>query len=123
MKDLATLMVFLGEADVPKGMLLRAAEPWRFFNRRGEPDSAPAPDLGPVFADTRQLESALKHLESHALIQYVQPSDAFTVHSSLRLYVESSSPSQLVQKMKYNASRLVFHTFPTDSDLITGRNL
>jgi len=123
MKDLATLMVFLGEADVPKGMLLRAAEPWRFFNRRGEPDSAPAPDLGPVFADTRQLESALKRLESHALIQYVQLSDTFTVHSSLRLYVESSSPSQLVQKMKYNASRLVFHTFPTDSDLITGRNL
>jgi hypothetical protein len=115
-------MVFLGE-DVPKGMLFRAIEPRIFFNRRGEPDSAPAPYLGPVFADTRQLESALKRLESHALIQYVQLSDTFTVHSSLRLHVESSSPSHLVQKMKYNASRLVFHTFPTDTDLITGREL
>jgi hypothetical protein len=117
------IMIFLGEANIPKGMLYRAVEPRRFFNRRGEPDSAPAPFLGHVFTNTRQLESALKHLESHALIQYVQPSDTFAVHSSLRLHVERSLPNYLVQKMKYNASRLVFHTFPTDSDLIVGREL
>ena len=115
-------MVFLGEADVPKGMLFRATYPWRFFNR-GEPDSAPPPDLGPVFAGTRQLESALKHLESYTLIQYVQPSDAFVVHSSLRLHIESSLPSYFIQKMKYDASRLVFHTFPLDPDLIIGGKL
>ena len=122
-KDLATLMVFLGRDDIPKRMILRAIDPWKFFDRGGEPASAPAPDLGPVFSDTPLLESALKHLESHAILQYDQNRGNYTVHSRLRLHVHNSTPSLIAQNMKYKASKLVFHTFPTDPDLITGGEL
>lgn len=112
---LATLMVFLGEANVPKMMLLRATEPRTFFNRRGEPDSASAPDLGPVFSDIQKLDSVLDCLQSSALIQFDKVLECFMVRTNLRLYVKRF-PSSHVMEMKYMASKLVFHTFPADPD-------
>ena len=115
-KDLATLMVLLGKAELPKNILLRATQPRRFFNRKGEPDHAPAPDLGPVFTDSQNLESALTQLEVRALIRHDRNLDNLTVHSDLRSHIESAASSYTLHKMQYNASKLVFHTFPADPD-------
>jgi hypothetical protein len=114
-RDLATLLVFLGEADIPKSMLLRAAKPKCFFNRSGELDFAPAPDLNPLFACSQNLDSALEHLEALALIRVSAALESITVLPKLRSLVECTL-GDTRRVMEYKASLLVFHSFPEDPD-------
>ncbi len=58
-KELATILVFLGGADVSESMLLRAREPRRFWNRDGEIKKIAALGLVPVLIDANKLTSAI----------------------------------------------------------------
>ncbi len=54
-KELATILVFLGGADVSESMLLRAREPRRFWNRDGEIKKIAASGLVPLLIDANKL--------------------------------------------------------------------
>lgn len=109
-------MGFLGEADISKSTLVCATEPQRFFSR-GQIKCKPAPSLGPVFGDIQKLTWALAHLDSLTLICYDKRLDSYKVHPELRSHV-NSIPSDVRERMEYNALVLIFHTFPKDPDLV-----
>jgi hypothetical protein len=97
-------------------MLLRAAEPKPFFNSSGEPDSAPAPDLNPLFERSQALDSALERLEALALIRISRALESITVLPKLRSLVERTlGDARGIIECK--ASLLVFHSFPEDPDV------
>ncbi len=112
-RDLATLLGLLGDANIPKSMLLRAAEPKGFFNRAGEIDYAPPPDLNPLFACKKDLNRALQSLESLAFISFVGITD-IRVQPKLRSLIDTKGDAR--RNMEYKASLLVFHSFPVDPD-------
>jgi hypothetical protein len=115
-KDLATLVVFLGKADVLKSTLVRATKPQGFFNVAGQFDSAPAPYFMAVFRDREKLNLALESLGSHGFFIFDKDLESYRVDSTLRSYLESCSWRHSRQEMEYRASILAFHAFPTDPD-------
>ncbi|KAF4637066.1 hypothetical protein G7Y89_g1009 [Cudoniella acicularis] len=115
-RDLATLLVFLGEADVPKRIFLRAAQPKGFFSSAGDIEFAPALDLNPLFAHTQNLDSTLERLESLALIRYYKSlyDSPIKVQPKLRSLIGDATGD-----MKSKALLLVFHSFPINQDAET----
>ena len=111
-KDLAMPITFLSDTSIPKRMLLHAIEPSHTFNRKGEIDLIPAPDIGLAF-ESGQLESALQHLHSQDLIRYDSNIESFEVTAVIRKHIHNTIKRDTAQELKYKASKLVFHTFPT----------
>lgn len=114
-RDLATLLVFLGEADIPKSMFLRVAQPKAFFNREGRVVNAPAPDTNPLFKCSQNLDPALEYLESLILIRINEDARSISVLPKLRSLVESIL-GDATSDMEYKASMAVFQSFPEDRD-------
>lgn len=115
-KNLAMLLAFLGDADIPKRMLYQAAKPSCTFNRTGEFDPVPAPDLGPLFGQSPMLDVVLQQLQSQGHIQYDPLAESFRVVPGIRVHIHSTTPGHIVQNANYQVSRLIFHTFPTNPD-------
>jgi hypothetical protein len=115
-RDLATLLVFLGKANIPKNMLLCVAKPKGFFNQAGELDFASAPHLNSLFTDSQNLGSDLQCLEYLALIRdEVSRNKSIRVLPKLRSLIEITL-GDARRKMEYKALLLVFHSFPLDPD-------
>jgi hypothetical protein len=117
-KELATILVFLGRADVPESMLLRGCQPRKFWNPAGEVDEAIMSELVAVFKDADRLQSAVKCLERQALITSKSGSLSeriLSLDSNFRLHIEKHSSDSVTWKVQ--ATRLVFHTFPKDKDI------
>jgi len=116
-KDLATLLVFLGEADIPIEMLLRSAKRKAFFSSVGDVDFAPALNLNPLFAHAQDLESALECLESLELVSFCKAlaGKAIRVQPKLRSLIEKTLGNARGH-MEYRASLLVFHSLPVNPD-------
>ncbi|PVH70694.1 hypothetical protein DL98DRAFT_521481 [Cadophora sp. DSE1049] len=119
-RDLAALLVFLGRADIPTSMLLRAAKPKEHFNQAGEVELASALQLNPWFANSQSLNSVLELLESSSLIHICKESQSIRVMPALRSYVESTVGSDR-GAIEYKASLLVFNSFPIHPNLETDR--
>lgn len=119
-KELVALLVFLGDSQVSKVVLRRATCARTYFNLQGEFDSAPPPYSIPALRDDKSLDSALQYLESLNLITTNKALDSIMVHYELQQLVEKDVEGYSVENMKYMASNLVFHAFPTDPDTTDG---
>ncbi|TAQ85253.1 hypothetical protein B7494_g6415 [Chlorociboria aeruginascens] len=120
-RDLATLLVFLGEADIPVMMLRRAAWPKKIFDLSGIINLVPAPYINPLLSQPENLNSTLKQLESLSLIAFTWD-ETIRVQPDLRWIIEHGF-GETRRDMEYEASLLVFHAFPTNVNLETGRAL
>ncbi len=117
-KDLATILVFLGGADVPESMLLRGCQPRRFWSPAGEIEEVPALGLMPALTDADKLTLAIQRLECLALVtSKAGPLGrrSFAIDSSMRVHIEECTQDPNVWYIQ--ATKLVFHTFPMDRDI------
>jgi len=105
-KDLATLLCFLGEANIPTYML----------RHETAVDFTLSPSLHPLFAEFQHLGSALHRLKELELITYDEAFQYIITTIKLRSIVECISGN--IRRMEYKASLLVFHSFPVDPDAI-----
>ncbi|KAI9726529.1 MAG: hypothetical protein M1834_009016 [Cirrosporium novae-zelandiae] len=112
-KDLATLMVFLGVADVAERMLLCARGPLRVWGSNGEIEQRAGSDLITVLTDGARFELAIQSLESYGFI-ISKPGPfqlrSFSVYPQLRLYIGEHTPNP--NRWKIQAAKVVFHAFP-----------
>lgn len=97
-------------------MLFRAIEPLETYSCDGEIVTLPAPKFGMVFEQCEQLKAALDELEHQELLWFEPNTDCFTIIPAVRDHIRNNTPQCTARILRYKASNLVFHTFPTSSD-------
>ncbi|KAI9736732.1 MAG: hypothetical protein M1834_000936 [Cirrosporium novae-zelandiae] len=125
LKEFVTVLVFLSKAEMSEQLLLGGCSPRASWNNAGEMEWMTAPGLVPVLTNNEKVKSAIQSLMLHNLListpgpEFLdleqQKAQNFSVEPNLRQHIGESTLDPNLWKSQ--ATKLVFHVFPSDRDI------